>query len=79
VLVVGDLGGIPGALSITIRVTPPPVEGAANAACQAVLADILNLPKSRIAILSGKTARHKLIRIQDADAAIVLARLQSAE
>jgi hypothetical protein len=64
---------------ITIHVTAPPVAGAANAACCAFLAEILGLPKSRVALARGETARHKLLRIRDADAAAVIARLQSAD
>ncbi len=65
--------------SITIRVTAPPAEGAANAACRAFLADVLGIAQSRIIIARGQTTRTKLLRIQDADAAGVLARLHPAE
>gem|GEM_PF-546028 len=65
--------------SITIRVTAPPVAGAANAACCAFLAEVLGIPKSRVALARGEAARHKLLRIRDADAAAVLARLRSTE
>jgi hypothetical protein len=64
---------------ITIRLTAPPVAGAANAACCAFLAELLGLPRSRVVIARGESARHKLVRIRDADAAAVIARLQSAE
>lgn len=63
--------------SITIRLTAPPVAGAANAACCAFLAGLLGVPRSRVAIARGGTARHKLLRIRGADAAAVIARLQS--
>jgi uncharacterized protein (TIGR00251 family) len=62
---------------ITVQVTAPPVEGAANAACCALVADCLDLPKSRLSILRGDTGRRKLIRIRNADAAHIRARLQS--
>jgi len=62
---------------ITLRLTAPPVGGAANAACCAFLADRLGLPKSRLAVLRGETARRKLIRIREAEAAHILARLRS--
>lgn len=65
--------------SITIRLTAPPVAGAANAACCAFLAEILGLPKSRVALARGDTARLKLLRIRDADAVSVIARLQSTD
>jgi uncharacterized protein (TIGR00251 family) len=68
-----------GPRDITLRLTAPPVAGAANAACCAFLAERLGIPKSRVTVARGETARHKLLRIRDADAASVLARLQSTE
>jgi len=46
--------------TIKIRLMAPPVDGAANEA----LADILNIPKSDIGIVSGHTSRRKIVRIQ---------------
>jgi hypothetical protein len=63
---------------ITLRLTAPPVDGAANAACRAVLAERLDVAKTRLTILRGDAARTKLIRIRDADAAEILSRLQPA-
>jgi uncharacterized protein (TIGR00251 family) len=62
---------------LTVHVTAPPVGGAANAACCALLAECLDLPKSRVSILSGETGRRKRLRIRTADAARILAHLQS--
>jgi uncharacterized protein len=62
---------------ITLRLTAPPVEGAANAACRAFLAAWLDLPKSRVLLLHGETSRRKVLRIQNAELAHILARLQS--
>jgi uncharacterized protein YggU (UPF0235/DUF167 family) len=53
------------------------VEGAANAACCALLADLLDLPKSRVTIVRGETSRRKQVRIQGASAADILTRLQA--
>lgn len=64
---------------ITLRVTAPPVEGAANAACRAFLAELLGIAQSRVLIIRGERFRHKLMRIRDADAASVIARLQPTE
>jgi uncharacterized protein (TIGR00251 family) len=61
---------------LTLRLTAPPVEGAANAACRSFLAERLDLPRSRILVLHGETSRKKVIRIRDADAARILARLE---
>jgi uncharacterized protein (TIGR00251 family) len=63
---------------IALRLTAPPVDGAANAACRAFLAERLDVAKSRITIVRGDATRAKLIRIRDADAAEILRRLQSA-
>jgi uncharacterized protein (TIGR00251 family) len=49
--------------ALKIRLTAPPVEGAANAACLAFLADLLDLPQSQLEILRGARSRHKIIRI----------------
>jgi uncharacterized protein YggU (UPF0235/DUF167 family) len=62
---------------ITLRLTAPPVEGAANAACCAFLAAWLGLPKSRILVLRGETARRKVVRIRGVEVPLVVARLQS--
>jgi uncharacterized protein YggU (UPF0235/DUF167 family) len=55
------------------------VEGAANTACRAFLADLLGIAQSRILIVRGETSRNKLLRIRDADAASILVRLRSTE
>ena|SRR5712692_3423187 len=49
--------------TLNIRLTAPPVEGAANAACREFLADLLDLPQSQLEILRGARSRNKVIRI----------------
>jgi len=49
--------------ALKLKVTAPPVEGAANAACIAFLADALDLPKSALSIVAGHTGRRKTIAI----------------
>jgi hypothetical protein len=66
-----------GSESVSIRLTASPVEGAANAACRAFLADLLGIAKSRILMVRGETSRNKLLRVRDTDVASVLARLAS--
>ncbi len=61
---------------VSMRLTSPPVEGAANAACCSCLAELLDLPKSRFSVIRGLTSREKLIRITGSDARQILARLQ---
>lgn len=48
---------------LKLRLTAPPVGGAANAACLAFLADLLDVPPSRLALIKGERSRHKLIRV----------------
>jgi len=60
---------------ITVRLTAPPVEGAANAACRAFLAELLDLAPSRVMLIRGERARHKLFRLRNVDADQVRRRL----
>jgi hypothetical protein len=47
-----------------VKLTDPPVEGRANKALIAFLAEKLGVPKRDIEIVSGKTGRLKTIRIR---------------
>jgi uncharacterized protein (TIGR00251 family) len=49
--------------SLKIRLTAPPVDGAANEALIGYLSKVLAVSKSSIEIVSGHTAREKRIRI----------------
>ena len=50
--------------ALKVKIKAPPVEGAANKMCIAVLAKILNVPKSAIEILSGHASRTKRVQIR---------------
>jgi len=50
--------------ALKIKLTAPPVGGAANKQCIQVLAKALGLPKSALTITGGQTSRQKKIRIQ---------------
>jgi len=52
---------------LKIRLTAPPVDGAANQALIAFLALKLNVSKSQVQIVSGHTGREKIIRISGMD------------
>jgi len=54
--------------TLVLRLTAPPVEGAANTALIAFVAKSLRLPKSAIGIASGETSRTKSLRISAPDA-----------
>ena len=51
------------ASSLKARLTAPPVEGAANEALIALLADKLALPRRNINIVRGATSRQKIVEI----------------
>jgi len=50
---------------LKIKVTAPPVEGAANEACIKLLAGELKLKKSQMEISSGAKSRRKTVMIKD--------------
>ena len=47
--------------AIKVRLTAPPVEGAANEALISFLSEVLEVRKSQIEILSGHAAREKIV------------------
>lgn len=51
---------------LKLRLTSPPVDGAANQCCCEFLAKQLKMPKSSVTIVSGETSRHKRLRIAGA-------------
>jgi len=57
--ILGELGG-----TLKIAVTAPPVDGRANEVCAEFLGQLLHLPHSCIAIISGQHSRNKVVRIQ---------------
>jgi uncharacterized protein (TIGR00251 family) len=61
--VVGERAG-----AIVIRVTAPPVDGKANAALCAFVAERAGVPRSRVSVVRGTTSRDKLVRVEGADA-----------
>jgi len=50
--------------TLKVRLTAPPVGGAANEALIALLAQCLGLPKRDIQIVHGTTGRHKTVEIR---------------
>jgi uncharacterized protein (TIGR00251 family) len=57
-----QLCGIQGE-ELKIRLTSPPVDGAANKLCREFIADFFDVPKSSVEIISGETSRHKRVRV----------------
>jgi uncharacterized protein len=57
-----EIMGVSGG-ALKIKLTAPPVDGAANSALVELLASELEIPKRRISIVSGETSRSKLVEI----------------
>jgi len=72
----GIVTGADGRTALQIRLTAPPVEGAANAALIAFLAETLEIRKADIAIRSGLTARIKILHLSG-DSAAILTKLRT--
>ena len=60
---------------VVVRVTAPPVDGAANDAAIQALADALRVPRRALRIISGETSRNKTIEVRSLDAGEINARL----
>jgi uncharacterized protein (TIGR00251 family) len=63
---------------LVVRVTAPPVDRAANDAVVALLADVLDVPRSRIGIIAGAASRNKTVQIAGVAVEAVRARLDAA-
>jgi uncharacterized protein (TIGR00251 family) len=61
--------------AILVRLKAPPVDGAANDALVAFLAEVLEVPRRSIAIVSGQTSRDKRVRVEGIEQASAVARL----
>ena len=56
-----------GRLYLKVRVTAPPVDGAANAALEKLIAKTLKRPRSAVRIVGGEQARVKQLEIDGMD------------
>ncbi len=61
--------------AVCLRVTAPPVEGAANEAAVSLLAEVLGVRKRQIEIVSGQKGREKTFRVAGLSDAQVRQRL----
>ena len=57
--------------ALKVRLTSPPVDGAANAALIDLLADVLDVPRRSVRIIAGAASRMKTVEIDDIAAAKV--------
>ncbi|MDA8096919.1 MAG: YggU family protein [Desulforudis sp.] len=69
--VVGVLGD-----EIKIRITAPPVDGAANEALCTFLGWLFGVPARAVEIVSGRTGRRKVVHVAGLDPDKVLERLE---
>jgi len=59
---------------LKVRLTAPPVEGAANEALTRFIAETLGVPRRQVTVVAGSTGRRKILEIEGASTA-ALARL----
>lgn len=69
--------GVTGQLKIAVNA--PPIEGRANDALMAFLAQTLDLPRSAITLVSGASSRSKVFLLRGISLAKVEAAIQSAQ
>ena len=69
----------PHAGATRIALTAPPVEGAANAALLIYLADLFDIPKRSVSLISGQSSRTKLVCIEGITIDKAFALLQTAQ
>jgi uncharacterized protein (TIGR00251 family) len=62
------LDGVHGG-ALKLRLAAPPVDGAANRAAIEFFARLFDVPRARLAILSGEKSRDKVLRIEGVSAA----------
>lgn len=68
--VAGEAGG-----ELKVKVTAPPVDGAANEALLRFLASHLGCPRGAVRLVRGQTARHKSVAVTGMSAGSVVKRL----
>ncbi len=61
--------------ALKVRLTAPPVDGAANQALVKFLAKALGVSKGRLSLVSGQKSRRKLVRVEGLDPSQVAERL----
>jgi uncharacterized protein len=73
-----ELTGIMPDGTIKVRLTAPPVEGAANKALLDLLASVLGVRESSLEIIAGDKGRDKIVSVVDLDATAVEERVKRA-
>lgn len=49
--------------ALKVKITAPPVDGAANTMCVKFFSKLFGVPKSSLEIVSGQTGRNKRVRV----------------
>jgi uncharacterized protein (TIGR00251 family) len=49
---------------LKLKISRPPVDGQANAACCRLLADTFNIPVSKVTVVRGHTSRRKTVMLE---------------
>ena len=62
--------------ALLVRLAAAPIDGAANDALIAFLADLLDLPKHRLSLVSGSHSRSKRVKVIGMSAEAVRTRLE---
>ncbi len=57
-----ELVGVQGD-ELKVRLTSPPVEGAANQLCREFFAKLLDVPRQDVALIAGDRSRHKRLLV----------------
>jgi uncharacterized protein len=57
--------------ALKIKTKAPPVDGKANAAAEALIADLVGVPRSRVSVVKGHSSRSKRLLIAGAEQAEV--------
>jgi uncharacterized protein len=63
--------------ALKLRITAPPVEGKANDACIALLAELLGVKKGQVAIIAGHSSRTKTVAVQGVKGAEMAALIEA--
>lgn len=51
--------------ALHVRVAPPPADGRANVAAENLIADLFDVPKSAVNVISGHKSRDKRVRVEN--------------
>ena len=62
---------------LKLKLTPPPVEGAANKLCCEFVARLCGVAKSKVRLVSGDKSRHKRLMIEGIEASVVASKISS--